>query len=81
MKIYILTIQSDGALAVLSAFRNKASAVKFFDEQIQLDVNKGYEIIDEYSQEDIDLLRHVELLKDDAESPSYDFELWEVDLI
>lgn len=79
MKVYIITIQSDGALAVLAAFRNKTTAEKFFDEQIQLDVNKGYEIIEDYSQEDIDLIRHISLAKDMAEE-TYDVELWEIDL-
>ena len=79
MKVYIITIQSDGALAVLSAFRNKTTAVKFFDEQIRLDTEKGYEIIEDYAQEDIDLLRHISLTKD-MDEETYDVELWAIDL-
>ena len=79
MKVYIITIQSDGALAVLSAFRNKTTAEKFFDEQVQLDVEKGYEIIEDYAQEDIDLLRHISLAKD-MDEETYDIELWALDV-
>ena len=77
--VYIITIQNDGALAVLSAFRNRATAEKFYDEQIQLDVEQGYEIIEDYSQEDISLLHHIALAKD-IEDETYDVELWEIDL-
>lgn len=80
MKVYIITIQSDGALAVLNAFRSKATAVKFFDEQIKLDEEQGYEIIEDYSQEDINLLHHIALAKD-MDDESYDVELWEIDLL
>ena len=79
MKVYIITIQNDGALAVLSAFRNKATAEKFYDEQIKLDEEQGYEIIEEYSQTDINLLQHIALAKD-MDDESYDVELWEIDL-
>lgn len=80
MKVYIVTIMSDGALVVLSAFRNRSTAVQFFDEHIRLDVEDGYIITEDYSDLDVDNLRHVELLKDDATSPSYDFDLWALDV-
>ena len=80
MKVYIITIQNDGALAVLAAFRNKSTAVKFFDEQIKLDEEQGYQIIEDYSQEDINLLHHIALAKD-MDDESYDIELWQIDLL
>ena len=79
MKVYIITIQSDGALAVLSAFRNRSTAEKFYDEQIKLDEEQGYEVIEEYSQDDINLLNHVALAKD-MDDEAYDVELWSIDL-
>lgn len=79
MKVYIVTLMSDGALVVLSAFRGKNTAVKFFDEHIGLDVANGYIITEDYTDLDVDNLRHVELLKDD-DSPSYDFDLWALDV-
>ena len=80
MKAYVITIQSDGALAVLNAFRSKTTAVKFFNEQIQLDVEQGYEIIEDYSQTDINLLQHIALAKS-MDDETYDIELWEIDLL
>ena len=81
MKIYVITVTSDGAVAVLSAMRNKAMATNLFDQQTANRIGEGYTVQDEYSQDDIDLLNHVELMKDDINSPTYDFDLWEVDLI
>ena len=79
MKVYIITIQGDGALAVLSAFRSKTTAEKFYDEQIRLDTEQGYEIIEDYSQEDIGLLHHVALSRS-IDDEAYDVELWSIDL-
>lgn len=81
MKCYIITVTSDGAVAVLSAMRNKAMATNLFDQQTANRIGEGYIAIDEYSQEDIGLISHIELTKDDIKSPTYDFDLWEVDLI
>ena len=81
MKAYVITIQSDGALAVLNAFRSKTTAVKFFNEQIQLDVEQGYEIIEDYNQTDINLLQHVSLATKSMNDETYDIELWEIDLL
>ena len=81
MKTYVITIQSDGALAVLNAFRNKATAEKFFNEQIKLDEEQGYEIIEDYSQTDINLLQHISLATKSMNEETYDIELWEIDLL
>lgn len=73
MKVYIITIQSDGALAVLSAFRNKTTALNTFNLQKERYLGKGYTITEESSDEEIDLLSHFSF---DAECTSYDLDLW-----
>lgn len=78
MKIYIITVTSDGAVAVLAAIRNKAMATNLFDQQTANRIGEGYKVVDDYSQKDIELIHHVGLMKDDV---VYDFDLWEVDLI
>ena len=78
MKVYIITIQSDGELAVLGAFRSKTTALNNFNIQKERYVGNGYTITEESSDEEIDLLSHFSF---DAEGTSYDLDLWGLEIL